>query len=723
MLNEAALFEPAQMRQEQEIFDELAQLCVSPGYIHAIAHLCFRDNMVGFADELTAKALLKTYSLERLIRTEITTLIGLLIKQDIDFGLPRPEIVARYLERTDALLKEMHDCMTAAMTAEFKPEKLATVGFNPTTTGVALREAIFYGGESAYGFQYRDFAPQKYADDDDWLVKNKRFSIHAARDIVHAVGLLQNEKVLTALTSLRTRPVDEWTLLPGYIVTVNEISERSGIDKSIVTTVLDAFTVPYGEKNRSFGTLSDFNAANAYPLIPAENGEYILLQSYGLVEALYDAPFYWMGADKSYEPTAMKNRGRFAERFAAERLEHVFGNTYVHPNVYILNGGGNRAGEIDVLVIFGDRAIVLQAKSKRLTLEARRGNDQRIRDDFKKSIEDSYEQGFRCASLLNDPEYKLVDSAGNDINRPRLKDIYVICLVSDHYPALSFQAHEFLKSKTTDAIHPPFVMDVFALDAMTEMLGSPLHLLSYIDRRVGYTDKLSAAHELTILSYHLKRNLWLSGEHDFVMLMDDISADLDVAMAVRREGVPGKATPDGILTRLDATEVGRIIREIEARPEGATLDLGFMLLTLRESTVLDASRGIRRIAALSQRDGKNHDFTVAVGDGRTGLTVHCNHDPPFIAGPLLRRHCELRKYSQRANSWFGLCIGPADARVRFGVTLGKKWQRDSDFDALTAAMPPPGKLSDLHARRKSKPGRNSPCPCGSGKKYKRCCGA
>ena len=47
-------------------------------------------------------------------------------------------------------------------------------------------------------------------------------------------------------------------------------------------------------------------------------------------------------------------------------------------------GKGKKVGEIDVLVIFGDRAIVLQAKSKRLTLEARKGNDNQIKDDFKK---------------------------------------------------------------------------------------------------------------------------------------------------------------------------------------------------------------------------------------------------------------------------------------------------------------------------------------------------
>lgn len=34
------------------------------------------------------------------------------------------------------------------------------------------------------------------------------------------------------------------------------------------------------------------------------------------------------------------------------------------------------------------------------------------------------------------------------------------------------------------------------------------------------------------------------------------------------------------------------------------------------------------------------------------------------------------------------------------------------------ALPPP--VEPVHADKK--PGRNDPCPCGSGKKYKKCCG-
>ena len=40
-------------RSEQEIFDELETVCASPGYVHVLAFLSFRDNMVSYGGHLT----------------------------------------------------------------------------------------------------------------------------------------------------------------------------------------------------------------------------------------------------------------------------------------------------------------------------------------------------------------------------------------------------------------------------------------------------------------------------------------------------------------------------------------------------------------------------------------------------------------------------------------------------------------------------------------------
>src|SRR5207302_527404 len=106
----------------------------------------------------------------------------------------------------------------------------------------------------------------------------------------------------------------------------------------------------------------------------------------------------------------------------------------------------------------------------------------------------------------------------------------------------------------------------------------------------------------------------------------------DLAMTVRRENVPGERTPDGILTRFAKTALGRIVEEIEASPDPRTIDLGFVLLAMGEKTVNEISKSIITIAQMAKRDGKNHDFSVGIRAGGTGLTFHCNNDPVLTAG-------------------------------------------------------------------------------------------
>jgi hypothetical protein len=66
---------------------------------------------------------------------------------------------------------------------------------------------------------------------------------------------------------------------------------------------------------------------------------------------------YWMGADSGYVQKALRHRGEFTETFAAERLKRVFGAQRVFENVEMFRLKGQPVGEIDVLALFGNRAI------------------------------------------------------------------------------------------------------------------------------------------------------------------------------------------------------------------------------------------------------------------------------------------------------------------------------------------------------------------------------
>jgi hypothetical protein len=432
-----------------------------------------------YEKEITAKDVDHLFSSTRIIRTEMSTLIGLLIKGEIDFSVPSSAILADQVKRTENLLEALHHSMSRPFFQHLQPDEY---GKDPFDTGEALREPIFYSGESAYSFQYRDLAVPKYVQDETWLLKNVGFSIEAARDVANAIGKVQDKKFETILGG----DAEQKNILSCFTFTIDELTAYTNVDQTTFENVLNVFTLLPGDTNREFRTIHDFNIATARPLLRYADGSFLLFQRYGLFGALYESPFYWMCSDKEYFAAAMEHRGRFTEQFSCERLQLVFGAENVHSNVSIVASREKRVvGEIDVLVLFGNRAIVLQAKSKRLTLEARKGNDGQIKSDFQKSIQDSYDQGLACAKLLQDNRsYSWKDGNGVTIKiPPNLREIYIFCIVSDHYPALSFQSRQFLRFEASETIPPPFVLDVFTLDVMTEMLRSPLHFLSYVNRR------------------------------------------------------------------------------------------------------------------------------------------------------------------------------------------------------------------------------------------------
>lgn len=716
-------------RPEEQIFTELGAICRSPGFVHALAYFCFRDSVVTFDESMQAADMANMFSAERLIRTEIITLYGLMIQGELNFEIPSVDALEHYVRTSEQLLAEIHNGMNEVAFAKIFPAKGIDSDANPFITGEALREAIFYSAESAYSHQYRDFLPLKYRADNEWLLANKGVYIEEIKTVIHAVSDQWSENAVNELNALRAQPASI-TLLPCFQFSGESIANRTGIAHDKVQRILELFSLATTPCNPGFTGLNEFNIVSATPLLKTPDGKYAMFGIYTLVEAAYDTPFYWMCDDQAYLPKAMDNRGYFTESFTADRLLKVFGKANVFSNALIFKKGkgekskGGEIAEIDVLVLFGERAIVLQAKSKRLTMEAKRGNDGVLKKDFKKAIQKAYEQAILCANYLCDPAYELRDSDGNLLEIPaKFKDIYPICAISDHYQALSFQAAHFLDIKSTPPIAPPFVMDIFLIDTMTEMLNSPLQLLSYIDRRCKYSNRIMASHELVILGYHLKNNLWFDDEMNLVMLHDDIAVDLDIAMAVRRDAVSGKQTPDGILTRFVDTPIGKIVHQIEAANDPAVIDLGFLILTLNSDTINSLDGGLAILNRQAAGDGKVHDVTIGLKD-QSGLTIHFTSESVEIAAPRLEHHCTIRKYGCKAPNWYGVCIDPKDGSLRFGFNAEYPWKQNEQLEEAFKSMPTGLILNSqvLQTEVKShRPGRNDPCLCGSGKKYKKCC--
>lgn len=126
------------------------------------------------------------------------------------------------------------------------------------------------------------------------------------------------------------------------------------------------------------------------------------------------------------------------------------------------------------------------------------------------------------------------------------------------------------------------------------------------------------------------------------------------------------------------------------------------------------------LAKLGVRDARifAHLCTLFDDDEVSGALVLGDYGDP-AALPILEGAIE--DFEPDFESPYGL-VGLADLVESFELLGGLKTEAlrehvarlEEDFSAYRATVVTPAKADE-------KPGRNDPCPCGSGKKYKRCC--
>lgn len=731
------------MRTEKEIFEELNTLSTHEGFWEVIAFFCWKDTFIhASSGKFDAEALSQQFDRARLSRTELSTLIGLACKSGFNAKKLSFDELKEKAEHTWHLLYELHHSFYLPLDISDPLAELETKGEivpdfnnfmrNMTSGGDRnhfIREAIFYGGDGVFKHQYRDLAKQRYLCDDKWIEDNKGFNISQAADVISAIEEIKLDKANEIMLSEKSWPLSYH--LPIFIFNISEVVLRTSLSKSVVEAVIGEFSANAEEGMDCFKNVDDFNHRNAFPIIKIDDNTFASFQAYSLWEALYEGPFFWFNSDKKYTTIASKNRGAFTEEFTAERLSLVFGKENVFTNIDIFDGKA-KAGEIDVLVTFGNFAIVVQAKSKKLTIEARKGNSRKLEDDFKKAIQDAYDQAYLCSQLIQDDKYVFKNENGNKINVfSKFKMIFPICIVSEHFPALSAQARHFLKYQVTNVIKYPYVMDVFLIDLITEMLSSPLNVIDYLIKRGEYGESLLSSHELVILSTYIKQNLYFEEEPTLIMLEDDLSADLELAMLVRRDGYEGERTPAGFLTAHKSTHIGRIIDDISHSTDYGLIKLGLHLLSMSGDSINFINEAISKMIIQFKADYLHHDITFPLLEQKTGLTIHCNEDNIEVAYKKLVMHCEKRKYACKADSWVGCCFSPIKGRFKFSTYHESLWCKSEEMEELSSDLKP---MSPKHVVRdmsklsfgketsiSKKIGRNEKCPCGSGKKYKNCC--
>ncbi|PTO54672.1 SEC-C metal-binding domain-containing protein [Vibrio splendidus] len=711
---------------ERVAFLKLEELCGRDGFIHVLSYLSRRDCTFGYQGGVTGENLGHFYSPDRLIRTELSVLHGLIQKSGITTVNISDEEIRDWSREAEEILEEIHEVLKDSGYQRFTKENMKLGMEDFFSHEDIIREYVFYSAEQAFDFQFAELARERYQNDSVWMLENVGFDLNEAYSIYKSIMSQLNEN-MTALAQGGERGAVFKSYLSCNELNLGSLCELTGFPESKVIAFLDAFSPTPEDDNSTYNLIDDVNIVNFKPITKA-GSNYYLFQTTALSQSMYESPIFWMRSDKKYINTAVKHRGEFTESFAFKRLKNIFGEENVYCNLDIYKNASEKIGEVDILAKFGTKFLIVQAKSKGMTIPARQGKIGLVKDDFVKGVQNAYDQAVECSNALLLEEIIIKDIDGNCIDLgSKPSSCYPICLTSESYPGLLFQCRQYLKHQEEELLKPPFVMDVFFLDILTEFLKQPLFLLSYIDRRSGYLNEMVASTEIVLLGLHLKRNLWLENNFTMMSLHDDIASDLDAAFMVRRMELSGSRTPDGILKRYSEGFISKLLFKLQHVKRDELTDFAFILMKSSGDFLDTLDAAVTKICFETIQDNRSHDFTVLFENESGGMTIHTSAGSREKGREALLSHMHARKYKAKQDVWLGVVVDPRSEMVMEICHIEEDWCFNAEMeDAIKSLNLKPDVspcLKTMKKQLKFKVSRNDKCPCGSNKKYKRCCGA
>jgi hypothetical protein len=660
---------------------------------------------------------------EHLNFQEITFILGLLVKHPVDLTLPTEADSEKRFAETYRLFYELHKKYGEPFIEEIARVMKDGLG-NETPqenyrrvfgAGPVMTEPIFYSASGAYDFQYLEFAVDKYRRDAAWISQHIGIDIDEMATIARALKVLHECK-FNDLPSTRPKNFsDSCTAALSVFCFEDDDLQRFGSCTSAAFRA--AFTLKPGHVNTGFELPGQFNQLQSKPIVRLPDGRNFLPLSFILAEAIYEAPFYWMNSDLSYAGAALRNRGEFAEEVTAKLLASVFGEKNVYRNVQVREKKGHTVTDIDVLGVAGNKAVIAQVKSKRLTEPAKQGDEKKLVTDFKAAVQEAYDQGLRSKTALIDGKNQLFVADERLHLDESLDDAYILCVTVDNYPAVTHQTDVYL---TKAPIEPfPIAINIFDLDILAFYLQDPFEFAYYLRQRITLNDYFKADSEMTLLGYHLKRKLFRDSKGDLELLDGSYAQLIDANFQVMRGSVPHTSTTERLRSQWRNDEFEALVKQVKLAPEPRFVDAVFLLYDLAGE---GADRLIDLLKVAKQKaiaDHRRHDCRLLLRGESIGITILCEPESRSTLRRTLLPLAHLAKYKSKADVWLALgCLSTSPNLVDTVAFAKFKWEKDAEMEKLASHL-----RGELMTYDGVKIGRNKLCLCGSGKKFKRCHGA
>ena len=692
-------------RKSSEIILDLERLCQEQGFIYTFSFIAFT------ALWSTVDTMGEVDWTQRPNHQELSFLLGLMVKNQLSLALPESE--KHFYDQNN----RAHDLLEELQSA------YSTAGLDK---GLAMVEPIFYGGEGAVHFQFLEMAEERYENDREWIQNHVGTDLGSIIDFTKQLNQLSQDR-LSSIDFFASHAGIAKQCFENFLFAPEDICSTS---RQHTLSFLNAFCISPGDANTGLGSVGAYNELHSHPIILLANGKFFLPILPYLSRSIYESPFYWMIRDKNYEKIALRNRGDATERITHNLLAEVFNSDSLFRGVKIKQHGQD-VTDIDVLAVLGNNAIIVQAKSKKLTIPARMGNPEGLISDFKKAVQSAYDQACLSRSALTGTGCELYDDQGILIVLTEaIENAYIICVTGDYYPAVAVQVYTYLNKQNSDPY--PLAMSIFDLQIIAHYMRDPFDFVYYVRQRATLSDSFRAASEISLLGFHLESKMAPLKKETSFWVEEDFGQKIYADYTISRGHWPSADLSAGLSCTWKNTTFNRIVKDAVEMEPNNKIEVAFCLYDFagtKNTENTDFFKLIESIQEMTLRDGLQGGRSISDPLTGSGISLICY---PFPTNAQKRRefqeHFKLlspaQKYRSFATQWVVLGLVAGSPRLIDMVWYAREpWQFNSRMEKLAQSLLKSGRVSrDAKGKTRTAPSRNDLCPCGSLLKFKKCHG-
>ena len=432
-----------------------------------------------------------------------------------------------------------------------------------------------------------------------------------------------------------------------FTFTFREIENIFGVN--LTQAFLKRFASNFGQINKRYREPTDFNEIYRTPLLKTDDAKVfvpipLLLHQVPVITLHYD-----LIQDFEYAETYAEARSVYLEKKAVLLMGTIFGAFSSHTNLHFVDHNKEK-GEIDLLLRFDNKIIIVECKSKGLTLPSKQGNLTQIRKDFADAIQRAYDQNQKAINYINKCELsKFYEQNGTEIivEKYKISGVYSIILTANTFSSLTTDLSVFLKK---DADNPyPWALCESDLELVSEYLYDPYLFIHFLKRRQVVHGRVISPDEMDYVGCYLKDGLYFEEELKkaiHVMLVG-YTEQFDAAELKRI----GKLKTAQVGSSWSNPAFENLLGTIKKLNVYGHSDIILLLLDLSSQSRDNLIQYIKETIEKTINDKKRHDFTAQFGNFGVSFISDIKRDN---LQKIVVKHAQLKKYKHKAKAWLSL---------------------------------------------------------------------